>query len=270
MARRPSAAVGGGGLEALRRSGAVSELLFLYECWTRTIVKLRDVADRLGLTVQAVSHLYRELARRGWVEVRHRRYTLTVAGVNVLHGALSALGEDIGQRLERLQIVRTTLALARRPTARGQAVSLELVDGLLTASPGGRAASRGTARSAARAGELVEVGGLEGIVPITSGAISVYVVPRGSASRAAVLRRASAAVRSADPGLVVAQGLEAVHVARRATPLPVTRFGASGACRDASSLGVRSVAFVTEEELPRFLAPFAGPSPPPITVARLG
>jgi putative transcriptional regulator len=269
MPRRAATTVGGAGLEALRRSGAVTELLFLYECWTRTVAKLRDVADRLGLTVQAVSHLYRELARRGWVEVRHRQYTLTVAGVAVLHGTLSALGEDIGQRLERLQIVRTTVALARRPLVRGQTVSLELLDGLLTATPGGRTGSRGTARASARAGDLVEVGELEGIVPISPGPVSVYVVPRASASPPAVRRRAAIAVRALHPGLVVAQGLEAFHLARRASPSPVVRFGAAFACLDASRLGVRSVAFVTEEELPRFLGPFAGPSPPPITVARL-
>ncbi|MGB6443136.1 MAG: hypothetical protein WBF81_07555, partial [Thermoplasmata archaeon] len=56
------------GLAGLRRGGAVTELLFLYECTTLEPTQLRPIADRLGLTVQAASHSFRSLARRGLVE----------------------------------------------------------------------------------------------------------------------------------------------------------------------------------------------------------
>lgn len=269
MPRRRPPTVPGAGLRTLRRSGAVTELLFLYECTSPGVPKLRVVAERLGLTVQAVSHLYRELARRGLVEVRNRQYVLTVSGVAALQATLSALGEEIGQRLETLQIVRTTRALAQHRVVEGETVALSLVDGVLTARSGARAGARGTARSSARAGELVEVGELHGIVPIVAGTIEVWVVPRGSGQRDAVYRRAAGALRRGGPRLVAAQGLEAFHLARRASRVPVTRFGAAAACLEASRLGVDSIAFVTEEELPRFLTPFAGASPPPITVRRL-
>jgi putative transcriptional regulator len=258
------------GLSALRRSGAVTELLFLYECWTQNVPKLRFVAERLGLTVQAVSHLYRELARRGLVEVRNGQYTLTVPGVAALQGSLSALGEEVGRRLERLQIVRTTRALARGPIRRGQVVTLELEDGLLSARPDARGSSRGRATSSARPGDLVEVGELEGIVPIEAGRVSVWVVPRTAGAIDRLRRSAARAVRERPHGLVVAQGIEAVHLARSATREPVMHFGAAAASIEASKLGVDSVVFVTEEELPRFLVPFADPSPPAVTVTRLG
>ncbi len=270
MPRREPPSVVGGGLDSLRRSGAVTEMLFLSECAAGRVPKLRDAADRLGLTVQAVSHLYRDLARRGLVEQRHREYVLTVAGRAALEGTLSALAEEIGRRLEQLQIVRTTVARAARSIGVGDEVSLTLADGLLTAVPGARAGSRGRARSAARSGELVEVGELEGIVPIEPGAIAVWVVPRGSSRVEPVRRRASEALRRGRPRFVAAQGLEAIHLARRIVGTEVARFGASAACLEASRLGVGSLALVTEEELPRFLAPFAGPNPPPITVTRLG
>jgi putative transcriptional regulator len=244
-------------------------MLFLSECAAGQVPKLRDAAERLGLTVQAVSHLHRDLARRGLVEQRNREYVLTVAGRAALEGTLSALAEEIGRRLEQLQIVRTTSALARRAVVAGEEVSLTLEEGLLTAVPGARAGSRGRARSGARAGELVEVAELEGIVPIDPGTLAVWVVPRGSARLEPARRRAAEALRRGRPGFVAAQGLEAVTLARRLAGDGVARFGASAACLEASRLGVDSVAFVTEEELPRFLAPFAGPRPPPITVTRL-
>lgn len=247
----------------------MTELLFLYECKTQPVTTLRAVASRLGLTVQAVSHLYRELARRGWVEVRNHQYLLTVSGTAALQGTLSALEDEIGHRLEQLQIVRTTVAVARRAVAKGEVVSLELEEGLLTAVPGGSGSSRGRARTPAGAGNLVEVDDLQGIVPIAPGAISVLVVPRSAVGQPTARRSAAAAIRREGAGLVVAQGLEAIQLARQATAVPVGRFGAAAACLEASRLGVDSVAFVTEEELPRFLAPLAGPSPPPVTVARL-
>ncbi len=270
MPRRTPAAPGGGGLDALRRSGSATEMLFLYECVTQSVPRLKIVADRLGLTVQAASHLYRELSRRGLVELREGHYRPTVRGVATLQGSLSAVAEEVGQRLERLEIVRTTRAVARRPIVGGQPVGLELVDGILTAIPGGRGGSRGTARSSARPGELVEVNGLKGIVPITTGSVSVWVVPRDRAALEPARRKASRLVRTTIPPLLVAQGLEAIHLASRATRQPVTRFGAAAACLEASRLGVDSVAFVSEDELPRFLASFSGANPPPVTVARLG
>jgi len=270
MVRRASPVLGGGGLDALRRSGSVTEMLFLYECATQNVPRLKVVAERLGLTVQAASHLYRELARRGFVEVRDRHYRLTVPGVAELQGTLSALGEEIGRRLERLQIVRTTLALAKRSIRVGQAVGLELVGGVLTATPNGRGGSRGRAGNSVRAGELVEVRELEGIVPITPGSIAIWVVPRGSVASAAVVRQAASVLRRSGSRLLVAQGIEAVHLLGRATREPVTRFGAAPACLEASRLGVDCLVFVAEDELPRFLAPFSGPRPLPVTVTRLG
>lgn len=270
MARTRLPTVGGGGLDALRRSGSVTETLFLYECQTQSIPKLRVLAERLGLTVQAVSHLYRQLARRGWVEVRGGQYSLTVGGRAALQGTLSALAEEIGRRLERLQIVRTTRAVARRTVRRGQTVALDLVDGVLTATPGARGGSHGRAGSPARAGELVEVTDLEGIVPITAGSIAVWVIPRAAGGTDSMRRRVAAIVRRERHGLLVAQGLEAIQLVGGTAREPVVRFGAAAACLEASQLGVNSLAFVAEEELPRFLTPLAGPSPPSVTVTRLG
>ncbi len=227
------------------------------------------MADRLGLTVQAASHLYRELARRGLVEYRDRQYRPTVRGVAALQGTLSTLGEEIDRRLERLKIVRTTRALAKKAIRPGQLVGLELVDGLLTATPNARSGSRGRAGTSARAGEVVEVEELQGIVPITPGAIAVWVVPRASETVEASRRRATRLLRGGTTRLVAARGLEALLLAGRATRAPVVRFGVASACVEASRLGVGSVVLVTEDELPRFLGEFEVPNPPPVTVTRL-
>src|SRR5579862_5778797 len=117
---------GGGtaGLPDLRRRGAVTELLFLFECVTREPTQLRPIAEELGLTVQAASHSFRQLAARGLAEVREGRYRATVAGVAWLQAALGLLREDVAGRLARLDIVRSTRAIAAARIAAGAVVSL--------------------------------------------------------------------------------------------------------------------------------------------------
>ncbi|MCI4329125.1 MAG: hypothetical protein L3J86_06020, partial [Thermoplasmata archaeon] len=124
----------------------------------------------------------------------------------------------------------------------------------------------GRARSAARRGELVEVDGLEGIVPIARGRVTVLVIPTRSIGGRDVVTRVRRSVESLSPTLLAAQGLEAFHVLDRATRRPVVRFGVGGACREASQVGVDSVVAVLDSELPRLLAQFTGNDPPPVTV----
>jgi putative transcriptional regulator len=267
---RPSAPPTATGLGALRRLGAVSDLLFLYECTTREVGQLRAVAEPLGLSVQAASHTYRGLRRRGLVELREGRYRPTVAGVAWMHATLAGLGEDLTARLERLHIVRRTHALARSPIDAGASVVLAVEDGLLTARTGRAGASTGTARGSARPGELVEVAELEGIVAIRPGTVRLLVVPGNRLADPALLVAIENALPRGGPELLAAPGLEAYHLASRARPSrPVLRFGVAGAVEEASRLGVGSTVIVLDRELPRLLNEFQGPQPPPIEYVSL-
>src|SRR6202521_4974607 len=124
------------GLADLRRPGTVTELLFLFECLTEEPTQLRPVADRLGLTVQAASHTFRGLVRKGLAEVRSGRYRPTVTGIAWLHGTLGEVSEDLHGRLAQLHVVRSTRAVAGTVIPAGSEVSLGLEDGILTARPG--------------------------------------------------------------------------------------------------------------------------------------
>ena len=243
----------------------MTELLFLYECATAEPTQLRPVAASLGLTVQATSHSFRQLRGRGLVEVRDGRYRPTVDGVAWLHEMLAAVGDDVRARIARLHVIRSTRAVALRRLAAGAPVSLELDDGMLSARPGADGASRGTVAAPAEAGELVEVTNLEGIVPLEPVTISVRTLGVPDLKDPA-LARAIAAALPDGPGLLAAEGLEAFHSVRRATDRPVVRFAPAAACAEAARLGVPSTLFVLENDLPRVLASFAGPAPPPFEV----
>ena len=257
------------GLGGLRRGGAVTELLFLYECTTLEPTQLRPIADALGLTVQAVSHSYRALARRGLVELREGRYRPTVRGVATLHESLGRLGEEVRARLDRLHVIRSCRAIALAPVTVGQPVSLELVDGLLSARPGGAGASRGRVVRGGRRGALIEVGDLEGIVPLVPGAVHVRTLTDDDLRDERLPARLRAALKLRPGEVVGAHGLEAYHAVRAAAGGPVVRFAVAAAAQEASRLGVDSTVFVMANELPRFLAEFGGTRPPTLDVTGL-
>lgn len=255
------------GLAELQRRGSVTELLFLYECATLEPTQLRPIALGLGLTVQAASHQFRRLAARGLAELKDGRYRPTVAGVAWLHGALGVLREDLNARLDRLYVVRSCRAIAAVDLAADAPVHLELRDGLLIALPGARGASRGRAGAPARRGDLVRVDRLEGILPLSPAPVRVLVVPARGLGDPAVPARLARRLRDGGPGLVAAQGLEALHLLRRAGSRSPVRFGVAAACREASRVGVASTVVVLEGQLPDLLSEFGGPDPPPLEVS---
>jgi putative transcriptional regulator len=262
---------GRGGLPGLRRGGSVTELLFLYEAATRDVPQLRTVAEALGLTVQAVSHTFRGLRRRGLVQLENGRYRPTVAGVDFLHSTFGELQTDLSTRLEHLHIVRTTRALAGTAIPAGATVRLSLEDGLLTAWAGRDGASRGVARTAARAGELVEVERLEGIVPLERGETRVLTIPDRTVRDRGTARALASAIRAQKTGLIAAHGLEAYLLAQRAAPgRSVIRFGIAAAVEEAAQLGVASTVVVLDRDVPNLLAQFSPSRNPMVEFVRVG
>lgn len=262
-------ASGGPGLSGLRDRAALPELLFLFECATLEPKRLRTVAERLGLTVQAASHTFRELKRAGLAEVRDGTYRPTVAGVARLHGSLDRLAADLAERIERLHVVRATRAVALDKVAAGEPVALEMREGVLTARRARTGSSRGTVVRDAPAGALVTVEGLSGIVPIRPAGVRVRTLAERDVDDPELPAGLFAALPPRSE-LVGAVGLEPLQLLRRATDRPIVRFAVGAACTEAARLGVASTVFVMERDLPYLLAAFAAPDPPKFTVVPVG
>lgn len=250
-----------GGLASLRRPGKVTELLLLYEITIHRHTRLRPIARSLGVSVQAASLLFRELSRRGLATSVEGTYRPTVKGIAHLHASLTVLREELEGHLGRLQVVRRTRALASGPIHEGEPVALTLEAGLLRARAGERGASRGRAMGSAKDGELVEVEGLEGIVPLQSSTVRCLVLPAHARITPGLSQRVARELRRFEQGLVAGEGLEAVHLLSRSSGGPVVRFGVAAAAREAAQMGVPVLVIVSEERLPAFLQRFSEPSP---------
>ncbi len=258
----------GAGLSELRRSGSVTELLFLYECATQEPSQLRPVAERLGLTVQATSHSFRQLRRRGLVAFENGHYRPTIQGVAWLHESLARLGDDIARRVERLHVIRSCRAVAASDLEAGRPVSLEIRDGLLSARPGGTGPSHGTAVRSARAGTLAEISNLEGIVPLTGATVTVRTLSESDLADPDLERRLRSALPPSN-ALLGAEGLEALHSLRRSTDRPIVRFAVAASALESARIGVPSTVFVLDRDLPGLLTSFSVVHPPSLDVRPL-
>jgi predicted transcriptional regulator len=248
----------------------MTELLFLYECTTLEPPQLRPIAERLGLTVQAASHAYRLLAKKGLVEIRDGRYRPTVRGVAWLHETLDGIRSDVQERLDHLHVIRSCRAVALADLSPGEVVSLELVDGLLSARAGPGGPSRGRVAAGARRGALVEVTDLEGIVPLAPARVVIRTISALDLADPRLPARLGRLAASDPNGLLAAYGLEAAQSFRSVDlDVPLTRFAVGAAAREASSLGVPSTIVVLEESLPDLLAEFAAPNAPPLEMMPL-
>ena len=258
------------GLAQLRRSGTISDLLLLYECLTEEPTDLKSIASRLGVTVQAVSHSFRQLARRGLAERRAGRYRPTVAGVEWLHAVFTSVRDDLDVRGRRLHVIRSTRALAASDLRTGEPVVLEMREGLLHARRGADGSSRGRVARSARSGGLVEIEALEGIVPIRPGQLRLLAISADQIDDPRTVRRLAGRLRRAPHAIVAAAGLEAFHLASRATARPVLRFGIAASAIEAMAVGLDVRLVVRDEDLPRVLASLAGPPKVPLRVEHLG
>ncbi|MFI5038082.1 MAG: hypothetical protein ACHP93_06335 [Solirubrobacterales bacterium] len=225
--------------------------------------RLRSIAERLGVSVQSASLLFRQMSRAGLVESVDGRYRPTVSGIAYLHESMNHLRDDLEQRLTQLKVVRRSRAVAGAKIHGGSTVQLSMRDGLLTAIPGRAEGSFGRAVEGASKGELVTVDELQGIVPMTPGGVTCFVLPSLPGDNRRAETRLREELRRRRPGLVAADGLEAAHLLRRVSRLPFVRFGVAAAAVDASRLGVEVVVVVTEERLPVFVTAVQerGPSP---------
>ncbi len=260
------------GLPALRSPGRVSELLFLYETATRRHGRLRSIAQVLGLSVQAVSLLYRDARARGWVEEVDGTYRPTLRGIEHLHNAFGNLTVDLEARRRNLAIIRQCWAVAGEALTSGEEVSLVMEGGFLRAKKGRTGPSRGRALQRARRGDLVEVGELQGVVSLRPCPVEIYVLPESWSPLDPVPARLVRVLRGGNHGLLVAEGLEAYHVVEPlAARTPPLRFGGAAAARDASQVGVPALVVVTQERLASLLKRLEEPPPaPPVLLRTLG
>lgn len=183
-----------------------TELLILVEVLQTPSARLKDIADKLDITVQAVSQYVSEMKREGLLREQAGSLRPTRKGMQLAQEHFTGVKSQVDSILRRISVIDRCVAIAGKGIEKGKPVGLIMEDGMLMAFPGRKAASTGIALEAADEGDDVLVGQLEGIVDLELGDLLIVEAPAPAdgGSKAADIERVRAKVEEFSPGLLVA------------------------------------------------------------------
>ncbi len=231
-------------LRDLRES---TRTLFLHEITSNRHTRLRTIAERLGMTVQGAADYAHALQDDGLLVVEGGEYRATKKGIDLLQGRLRELRAFVEQASRSTAFVETTTALAGGPIRRGDRVGLFMEGGYLVAHPERASASVGLAAEDAAKGDDVAVRGLEGIVALSPGRITVARVPTSRVAARRVTPATSRRLLERSRHAVVAtMEIEGLMAARRLHLRPRIEFAPLAGTVAAAERGMNVFLLVPE------------------------
>jgi putative transcriptional regulator len=217
-------------------------------------VRQQEIADKLGITPQAVSEYIRELVEDGMVSSRGRgRYEVTHSGIEWVLSNSEAL-ESYARHVTRdiIQQVSVWTAVAAEPIAKGDTVGVYMKDGWLYASHSEQNAM-GQAIMDAVSGTDVGVARLNGIIDHSEGIVHVCKVPRIQRGGSRNVKREAMLEIIDGKKMVGAVGLEAYFALESVGRMPDMFFGAREGVIEAAFHGIECVIVIVDEEFTDFL-----------------
>jgi putative transcriptional regulator len=169
----------------LRNKGESTEFQILLEVLrSQPHVKQKDVADAVGITVQAVSKHFKKLVREGLLNVGSERadYSLTSKATDKLDTYLKNLSSYTARIKSDLKIERLLPALATQPVKEGETMGIIMKEGVLyTVSPDNpEARAHGIAAQDAQPNEDVGLRDVKGKVKTRQGKVVMVRLPSTS------------------------------------------------------------------------------------------
>ncbi|MDD4924572.1 MAG: winged helix-turn-helix transcriptional regulator [Dehalococcoidales bacterium] len=166
-------------IEVLKNKNQTTKFQILVEIADKgPDIQQREIARELDITPQAVSDYIAQLINDGMlVALGRSSYRVTNEGVNWVIKALKELNSYNLYIQRAVNNISICAALAEADLKNNQQVSLKMKDGLLYASPEIDNGASGFTVSSVKVGEDVGISGVQGIVPLKTGNITIFKVP---------------------------------------------------------------------------------------------
>jgi putative transcriptional regulator len=218
-------------------------------------LRQKEVADKLGVTPQAISEYIKELVADGLVTTDGRmRYSITKEGVEWLLENAAELKRYARVVMEEIiSHVSVWTAIAESDLAEGERVSLEMRNGLLYANKREDIDASGTVIASVRAGEDVGVSDLKGMISLEEGRVTLCKVPRVQMGGSRGIDLAILKSQLSGERMVGCLGVEALVALRKAGREPDVLFGAKEFAVEAAYHGVSSLVVSVDEQIPSLL-----------------
>lgn len=216
-------------------------------------VMQKEIADKIGITPQAVSEYIKELVSEGLLFADGRvRYRVTKKGVEWVLERAQELKKYARFVMEDVvSHISVATAIARERLDKGQKVSLRMEKGLLYAGRDGEVT--GITISGAQEGEEVGVTDLKGMITFPPVNITICKVPRVERGGSRSVDYEMLKKHAADKPYIAALGVEALISLRKINVQPNILFGAKESVVEAAFHGLSSLVVSVDEEVPSLL-----------------
>lgn len=222
-------------------------------------IRQQEIADKLGVTPQAISEYIRELADEGMVSASGRQnYEVTRAGIEwILANAevLESYARHI--RHDLIQQVSTWAAIAAEDLKAGDEAGVFMRDGFLYAGRQ-QAAATGSVVADARKGTDVGIAKLNGIIDHHEGTIQVCKVPRIQHGGSRGVQKDQLRQVIGKAGIVAAVGVEACASLKSIGREPDMFFGAREGVIEAAFHGIDCAIVIVDAEFSDFIKRLEG------------
>ena len=207
-------------------------------------VKQKDISDKLGITIQAVSKYFKVLREEGLLEGGSIRadYHPTSKGLAKLRDGVRTLESYVTEVKDDIKLQHAWPAIATTPVKAGQEVGLIMKEGVMYTVPTESAATeaRGTALSDAEPGEDLGLRELHGKLKVKQGKILIVKLPsiRKGGSRATDLGKVKAFYEEFKPDRIGVMGAVGRAVLNKLNLKADIEFGISRSAATAASRGL--------------------------------
>ncbi|WP_135609547.1 winged helix-turn-helix transcriptional regulator [Methanococcoides sp. AM1] len=219
-------------------------------------VRQKEIAEKIGVTPQAVSEYIKELTAEGFIYSDGRvRYRITKKGVEwVLENAADMKRYANFVMSDIISHVSTWTAIADEDIEKGENVYLQMRNGLLYVSKSIETGATGMTISAAEKGDDVGVTNLLGMIDLENASITVCKVPRSErgGSRNVDLERLQKLASSKSYIAVI--GVESLVALKKINITPDVMYGAKESVVEAAFHGLSSLVLAIDEEVPQIMS----------------
>jgi putative transcriptional regulator len=244
----------------LRNKGEFTKFQILLEIMrNQPHIKQKDISDKLGITIQAISKYFKKLAKEGLLEAGSERadYHLTPKAVTKLREDIRNLENYVAELKRDLKIEHAWPAIATHPIKAGEEIGLIMKEGVMyTVPPGGAfTEAKGTALVDAKPGEDLGLKDLRGKVKVKQGKILIVKLPsiRKGGSRAADLEKVKDYYIEFKPDRVGVMGAVGRAVLNKLNLKADIEFGISRSAAIAASRGLNVFVLVVGRMVNRMI-----------------
>ena len=222
-------------------------------------IKQKDISEKLGITIQAISKYFKKLTKEGLLEAGSERadYRLTPKAVAKLREDIRALETYVTGIKHDLKIEHAWPAIATQPVKAGQIVGLIMKEGVMyTTTPDNISAeARGIALSDAEVGEDLGLKELHGKVKMKQGKILIVKLPsiRKGGSKAVDLAKLRAFYDEFKPDRIGVMGAVGRAVLNKMRLNADIEFGISRSAAIAASRGLNVFVLVVGRMVNRMI-----------------